>query len=218
MGSDAGVPEEAERCGGSPGLLQRPVVKLSSDRGEWSPAWICSFSIITFAHAHNHDCNTTWLKFSWSKCELIYLPMKHQSNFSVFLFSLKAKPRVVVLLTLVLRPHLTCPRLIFLFPTVRELLTVNGNFQLALCKSSCKIDQWNNLPSLLPRHASILCPSIILSSHILHKMILIAIQQCLDISTDFLAFVEKSKCLITGLIKIKHFYKYTELDQHDCSL
>lgn len=141
VGSDAGVPEEAERCGGSPGLLQRPAVKLSPDRGEWSPAWICSSSIITFAHAHNHDCSTTWLKFSWSKCELIYLPMKHQSNFSIFLFALKAKPCVVVLLTLVLRPHLTYPRLIFLFPMVRELLTVNGNFQLALCKSSCKIDQ-----------------------------------------------------------------------------
>lgn len=100
-----------------------------------------------------------------------------KSNFSIFLFSLKAKPCAVALLILELQPHLICPRLISIFLIVGEFLTLSGNVQLVLCKSKCKTGQWVSWSSLLPRPRSILVSCHPHSSHILHKMMFMVIQQ-----------------------------------------
>lgn len=65
---------------------------LGYRKSQW-PNWAlkCLFSIVTFTCPCSHDCNATWLTTSWSKCELIYLPMKHKNSFPVFMFFLKAK-------------------------------------------------------------------------------------------------------------------------------
>lgn len=113
-----------------------------------------------FACPCSHDCNATWLKTSWSKCELIYLPVKHKSNFSVFLFSLKAKPcgsfpRVrIKTISHVSQTH-------FPIPCSWRLAPHKWLLSISVYESNGKTDVWISLRHSGPNTHPFSCPSVI---------------------------------------------------------
>lgn len=153
---------------------QRDVMGHLGYRKGWWSNWAlkCIFSIMTFACPCSHDCNATWPKTSWSKCELIYLPVKHKSNFSVFMFSLKAKPcgslpRIrIKTISDVSRTHFPIPCSWRVAPHIWWLA-------ISVYKPSCKTDGWISLHHSGPNTHLSLCPSF----HILPKMMLVVMRQ-----------------------------------------